>query len=67
MNDKKVGQTTTKQGADFFIDRFAYWLALSFVVIGLINVTPAIPGWDELWKNFTGNNPLIFRENPFGI
>ena len=64
MNDKKVGQTTTKQGADFFIDRFAYWLALSFVVIGLINVTPAIPGWDELWKNFTGNDFFRIRRFP---
>ncbi|MCY3879155.1 MAG: TRAP transporter fused permease subunit [Rhodobacteraceae bacterium] len=39
-----------------FAERGIYWLALLLVIIGLVNVTPSIPGWDELWKNLTGND-----------
>ena len=28
-----------------------YWLAVSLVIVGLLNVTPAIPGWDGLWQD----------------
>ena len=38
-----------------FADRLVYALALLLVLLGLVNVTPAIPGWDDLWKNLTGN------------
>ena len=31
-----------------------YWLAVSLVIVGLLNVTPAIPGWDRLWQTMTG-------------
>jgi TRAP transporter 4TM/12TM fusion protein len=31
-----------------------YWLAVALVMIGLLNVTPAIPGWDDLWRSVTG-------------
>lgn len=37
------------------VDRFVYILALLLVLLGLVNVTPAIPGWDDLWKTLTGN------------
>lgn len=29
-------------------------LAISFIVVGLLNATPAIPGWDALWESITG-------------
>ena len=41
-----------------------YWLAASFVIIGLLNVTPAIPGWDDLWKSVTGIGGFKVRRFP---
>ena len=43
---------------------FVYWLALGLVIIGLLNVTPAIPGWDDLWKSLTGNIAFKIRRFP---
>ena len=31
-----------------------YWLSVALVIVGLMNVTPAIPGWDDLWRSVTG-------------
>ena len=64
MNNQKVERVTPNKRASIFIDRLAYWLALLFVIVGLINVTPAIPGWDELWKNITGNDFFRIRRFP---
>ena len=44
-------------------DSLVYVLALFLVLLGLINVTPAIPGWDDLWKSLTGND--MFRVRRF--
>ena len=41
-----------------------YWLALLFVLVGLTNVTPSIPGWDELWKATTGWTQFKIRRFP---
>ena len=41
-----------------------YWLAVVLVVTGLLNVTPAIPGWDELWRYVTGIPNLKVRRFP---
>lgn len=46
------------------VQRVIYWMALSLVLVGLINVTPAIPGWDDLWKNLTGNDFFKVRRFP---
>ena len=54
----------SKESSMFFTDRLVYWLGLLFVVIGLINVTPAIPGWDEFWKYLTGNDFFRVRRFP---
>ena len=45
------------------VDRLVYVLALALVLVGLINVTPSIPGWDDLWKDLTGNE--FFRVRRF--
>jgi len=45
-------------------DRLVYVLALLFVIVGLVNVTPAIPGWDDLWKDMTGNDLFKIRRFP---
>ena len=41
-----------------------YWLALFFVLVGLLNVSPSIPGWDELWKTITGWDRFKIRRFP---
>ena len=46
------------------VDILVYWLGLLLVVVGLINVTPAIPGWDELWRSITGIEHFKIRRFP---
>ena len=41
-----------------------YWLAVFLVIVGLVNVTPAIPGWDGLWKTMTGIDSFKIRRFP---
>ena len=41
-----------------------YWLAVGLVILGLLNVTPAIPGWDGLWKTITGYSDFKIRRFP---
>ena len=38
-----------------------YILALVFVVIGIVNSTPVIPGWDAMWQKITGIEKLKTR------
>lgn len=38
-----------------------YLLALLFVVIGIINSMPTIPGWDQMWREITGLPRLDVR------
>ncbi len=47
--------------ASIFPNRAVYILALLFVGVGLINSTPVIPGWDELWRGVTGVKDLKTR------
>ena len=44
-----------------FPNRTVYVLALVFVATGLVNSTPLIPGWDELWRGVTGSENLKTR------
>ncbi len=44
-----------------FPNRPVYVFALIFVFIGVINSTPLIPGWDELWAGITGIDKLKTR------
>ena len=46
------------------VDGLVYWLGLLLVVVGLLNVTPAIPGWDDLWKSVTGVDSFKIRRFP---
>ncbi|MEP0942416.1 MAG: TRAP transporter fused permease subunit [Rhizobiaceae bacterium] len=43
------------------VDRVVYWLGFTLVFVGLLNVTPAIPGWDDLWKTLSGNDGFKIR------
>lgn len=44
--------------------KLVYWLALILVVVGFINATPGIPGWDNLAKQVTGLDWLAVRKFP---
>ena len=44
--------------------QIVYWLAVALVILGLLNVTPAIPGWDGLWKSITGIEYFKIRRFP---
>jgi len=41
-----------------------YWLSVALVIVGLMNVTPAIPGWDDLWRSVTGVPYFKIRRFP---
>ena len=47
-----------------FPNRLVYFLALIFVALGVINSTPLIPGWDDLWRGITGIEKLKTRSFP---
>lgn len=42
-----------------------YWLALALVIVGMINSTPSIPGWDELWRGLLNAPDLRVRRFPY--
>jgi len=54
---------TSEQTApdSLFPNRTVYILALIFVVIGIVNSTPSIPGWEDLWQDITGVEKLKVR------
>ena len=47
-----------------FPNRTLYVLALIFVFLGIVNSTPAIPGWEQLWRSVTGVETLKVRAFP---
>ena len=59
----KQGGPSSASG-DRGIGTIGYWLAFIFVFGGLLNVTPAIPGWDGLFKAATGYADFKIRRFP---
>ncbi|MAB17958.1 MAG: C4-dicarboxylate ABC transporter [SAR116 cluster bacterium] len=47
--------------SSIFPNRAVYVFAFIFVIMGVINSTPLIPGWDEFWRGITGINNLKVR------
>ncbi len=45
--------------------RLVYWLALLFVIVGLLNAMPGIPGIDEAFTNFIGFENFVIRKYPY--
>ncbi len=45
--------------------KLVYWLTVAMVIFGLINMTPGIPGYDDLAASLTGVQGLTFRKFPF--
>ena len=60
MSDSFEQKTTEPE----FPNRLVYFLALTFVALGIINSTPLIPGWDEMWRGITGIEKLKTRSFP---
>lgn len=44
-----------------------YVLAFVLVLAGMVNSTPAIPGWDEFWRGLLGVPDLRVRRFPFEV
>ena len=42
-----------------------YFLSIVMVLLGLINATPGIPGYDDLVAQITGREGATFRRFPF--
>ena len=64
MKNQDESQEISNTSSKTAVERLIYALALLLVLVGLINVTPAIPGWDELWKNITGSEFFRVRRFP---
>lgn len=45
--------------------RMVFWLSIFFVILGLINAMPGIPGLDQWAKDLTGNPHFVIRKFPF--
>jgi TRAP transporter 4TM/12TM fusion protein len=56
--------TSETQGAPNFSGRLLFVLSLALVIIGLINSTPGIPGYDDLAARIWGENGARFRKFP---
>ena len=57
-----MADESEKQPATSIIpNKMVYILALTFIVIGIVNSTPVIPGWDEMWQKITGIEKLKTR------
>ena len=64
MSDQNAAPATITTEKPAYVERIVYILALLLVLLGLVNVTPAIPGWDSLWKDLTGNELFRIRRFP---
>ncbi|MDF2373265.1 MAG: TRAP transporter fused permease subunit [Rhizobiaceae bacterium] len=47
--------------------KLVYLLALVFVVVGMVNATPSIPGWDQFWRAALDAPSLAVRRFPYEI
>jgi TRAP transporter 4TM/12TM fusion protein len=55
---------TTETRKDLFPNLAVYVLAVIFVAVGILNSTPLIPGWDDMWRGLTGWDSLKTRSFP---
>ncbi|WP_420861241.1 TRAP transporter fused permease subunit [Algirhabdus cladophorae] len=45
--------------------RLVYGLSVFFVILGMVNAMPGIPGVDQWFKDITGNPHFVIRKYPF--
>jgi len=54
-----------KEMAGGKVKSLIYWLSVFFVILGMVNAMPGIPGLDQWFINFTGNENFVIRKFPF--
>ena len=64
MSDQNSSNSQIPFEKPVIVEQLVYILALLLVLLGLVNVTPAIPCWDNLWKDLTGNEFFRIRRFP---
>ena len=64
MTNQAHSEEPSRDVAKPLVDKLVYVLGLLLVLLGLLNVTPAIPGWDELWRSMTGVDFFKIRRFP---
>jgi TRAP transporter 4TM/12TM fusion protein len=47
--------------------KLVYFLAFALVLAGMVNSTPSIPGWDQLWRTVFNAPALAVRRFPYEI
>ncbi|WP_390913441.1 TRAP transporter fused permease subunit [Pseudosulfitobacter sp. SM2401] len=50
-----------EQFQSVFPNRLVYAMALLFMLLGVLNSMPTIPGWDDMWRGVTGIEKLKVR------
>ncbi|MEM7472906.1 MAG: TRAP transporter fused permease subunit [Pseudomonadota bacterium] len=48
-----------------FASQLVFWLSVFFVIMGMVNAMPGIPGVDQWFKDITGNQHFVIRKYPF--
>ena len=61
MSEVETVDAPAKGGAE----RLVFWLSVFFVVLGMVNATPGIPGLDEWVTGISGNSDFVIRKFPF--
>ncbi len=46
-------------------EKLVYWLALAFVIVGLLNAMPGIPGVDDAFEGLFGFKDFTIRKYPY--
>jgi len=61
MSGPETIEKPKKSMAQFLV----FWLSIAFVIVGLINTMPGIPGLDAWAVRITGNDKFVIRKFPF--
>ena len=56
---------TTAHTSKSVAAQLVFWLSVFFVILGMINAMPGIPGLDQLAADLAGNDDFIIRKFPF--
>ena len=61
MSGPEAAETPQRSMAQMLV----FWLSVTFVIVGLINAMPGIPGLDDWAIAITGNDKFVIRKFPF--
>ena len=62
VTDQTADQATTTPGPT--ARRIVWAMALIFILVGLVNSMPTVPGWDLFWRNLFNDPTLPVRRFP---